>query len=120
MNGRIRPRRARRAPGQSVARRPCAIAHALLSRPARASRMAELTLGRDGVSAFRRLVRMVLPERETTIMAAGRDSEDREAEHVEMFLAHVDTLFPIEYPGRYRDLLVHDQATLFGRARCSS
>jgi len=38
-------------------------------------------------------------------MASGRDGEDRETVRVEVFLDHVATLFPSEYPGRYRDLL---------------
>ena len=105
MNESFRSRRAPRAPGSPVARRLRALARALLPRPAHASRLAELALGTDGVSAFRRLVRMVLPGREATIMAAGRDGEDRESARVEAFLDHVDTLFPIEYPERYRDLL---------------
>ncbi len=100
MSESVRPRRARRVPGL-----PGTLARALLPRPTSASRLAELALGRDDVSAFRRIVRMVLPEREATIMAVGRDDEDRETARVEAFLDHVDALFPVDYPGRYRDLL---------------
>lgn len=106
MSTRVCPRRAPCAPGPPVVRRPRAIARALIPRPARASRLAELALGHDGVSAFRRLIRTVLPEQEAAIMAVECDDEDREAARVEAFLEHVEHLFPVEaYPGRYRALL---------------
>lgn len=106
MNARTMPGRAPCAPGPSAIRRPRALACALAPRPARASRLAELTLGQDGVSAFRRLVRTVLPGQEAAIMAVACDDEDREAARVEAFLDQIEGLFPVEsYPGRYRALL---------------
>ena len=107
MNDPVKPRRARLAPGPPLVPRPRVVARVLAPHPARASRLAELTLGLDGVSAFRRLVRAILPEHEAALLAAGGGGVAWEAARVGAFLDRVEALFPLEsYPERYRTLLV--------------
>jgi len=71
----------------------------------RPARLAELTLGLDGGSAFRQLVRAILPEHEAAIMGAGDGEGDREAARVEAFLARIGDRFPVYDLERYRELL---------------
>lgn len=96
---------AHRWPVRTAPVRPVALAGALRPVPARPSRLAELALGLDGASAFRHLVRAILPEDEAAIMGAEVARGDRETARVHAFLARIGARFPVYDLDRYAELL---------------
>jgi hypothetical protein len=86
--------------------RPRALAGRLRAVPVLLSHLSVALLGTGGVSAFRQILRDVLPEEEEAIMGAGVGGPDREVARVRAFLARIEEIyFSVEAEETYAGVL---------------